>query len=86
MEITITKEALSLLGDMWNKMLMLYPAVDSAADEMMVERATPGMYAIGFALRNQYLSLWKDWEQLQGVIPFVGFAEAGRFRLNDTML
>ncbi len=74
MEQTLNHEALSLLERMRDKMLMLYPPIDSAADEMMADEQAPGLYAIGFSLRTQYLSLWKDWEQLERVIPFSTFS------------
>lgn len=66
MERLPNKDALQLLERMRGKMLMLYPPIDIASDEMMQEQRTLGTYAIGYSLREQYWDLWNDWEELGG--------------------
>lgn len=68
MERLPNKDALQLLERMRGKMLMLYPPIDIASDEMMQGQQTVGTYAIGYSLREQYWDLWNDWEELGGLI------------------
>lgn len=70
---TLTPEAIVLLEAMRGKMMLLYPPVDSASDEMMSEGRAPGVYAIGYSLRSQYWSLWEDWKKLEELVGFSGF-------------
>lgn len=75
MERLPNPEALHLLETMRGKMLMLYPSVDSASDELMRHEQAIGSYAIGYSLRYQYKELWRDWEMLAQIIGLDSFQE-----------
>lgn len=68
---------------MRGKMLMLYPPIDIASDEMMQEQQAPGTYAIGYSLREQYWDLWNDWEELGGLVGLEGIEELGSPAINS---
>jgi hypothetical protein len=73
MEQLPNPEALELLDTMRGKMLMLYPSIDSASDELMRQEQAIGSFAIGFSLRHQYRELWDDWEELSKMVGLESF-------------
>ena len=64
-------------------MLMLYPPIDIASDEMMQEKRALGTYAIGYSLREQYWDFWNDWEALGGLVGLEAIEEGGSTAMNS---